>query len=260
MAIEAKFYSENLGFVLGGPQDSLMENAFGFNNFNVIAQPQLMQFQNSPLQTKQRFLLDNSINGPIDFSQSISSHIQKQSMEIDRFISLQNERLRFALQEQRKQQIAVFLKKYESKTQFLLSQKEEEITNAKNRAMELEQFIKRIEIENQTWQSVARENEAMVASLNSTIERLRETVYLSGNAADDAESCCEINQEGEEKTENEEQRTRKMVICRCCNARKSCVIMLPCRHLCSCKDCDAFLDFCPVCSMVKKDSIEAFLI
>lgn len=82
----------------------------------------------------------------------------------------QNDRLRLALQELRKQQISYFLKKSELKTQFLLQRKDEEIAKAVNKAMELENLVRRMETENQTWQRVAKEKEAMVMSLKNTIE------------------------------------------------------------------------------------------
>ncbi|KAI3446266.1 hypothetical protein Pfo_002931 [Paulownia fortunei] len=253
MAIQAQMYS---GFALGGPQDLLMDNACGLNNLCFIPQQQQQQKPQQEQQLMQRFpfLPENNIGDQqsMAFSQSISDHTENQRIEIDLFINSQNEKLRMALQEQRKHQIALFMKKYESKIQFLIKQKEEEVAKAAKRTMELQDFLKRMEIENQTWQRVAKENEAMVASLNTTIERLRET---AANAAEDAESCC---LEEEQKTEKWEQETRKM-ICRCCNSRNSCVIMLPCRHLCSCKYCDALLDSCPVCKMVKKASIEALV-
>lgn len=150
-----------------------------------------------------------------------------------------------ALQEHRKQQTAVLMKKYESKIQSLMRHKDEEIVRAANRNMELQDCMRKMEMERQMWQRAAQENEAVAASLN---QRLRE----SGGAAEDAESWCG----GGERSEERE--TRKMV-CRCCYSRKSCVIMLPCRHLCSCRDCDAFLDCCPVCNVAKKGSLEALL-
>uniref|UniRef100_A0A2P2Q6C6 RING-type domain-containing protein n=1 Tax=Rhizophora mucronata TaxID=61149 RepID=A0A2P2Q6C6_RHIMU len=51
-----------------------------------------------------------------------------------------------------------------------------------------------------------------------------------------------------------------MMVCKCCNARSSCVLFIPCRHLCSCKACDAFLDSCPVCQTAKETSIEALMV
>ena len=50
----------------------------------------------------------------------------------------------------------------ESKALALLRQKDEEIVKATNRAMELEYFLRKLEMENQAWQSVAKENEAKV--------------------------------------------------------------------------------------------------
>ncbi|XP_047964499.1 probable BOI-related E3 ubiquitin-protein ligase 2 [Salvia hispanica] len=60
---------------------------------------------------------------------------------------------------------------------------------------------------------VAEENEAMIASLRE-------------NGAGDAEWCCRSVELMEEEKEK--------AVCRCCNSRNSCVVMLPCRHLCSC--------------------------
>ncbi|XP_073128243.1 BOI-related E3 ubiquitin-protein ligase 1-like [Henckelia pumila] len=244
MAIEAQLYSENLGFAFGGTQDLFMENACGFNSLCFVPQQQ----QHQSVQFDQAH----------DFSRSLSAQIEKQRMEIDGFICLRNERLRLALQEQRRRQNVLFLKKYESRTLLLLKQREEQISKARNRSVELQDFLRRMEIENQAWQRLAKENEVKVASLNSTIQRLKDAVNLSSNGrAEDAESCCKIM--GEERTENVDHFQSKKMVCRNCNNRNSSVIMLPCRHLCSCRDCEPFLDSCPVCGMVKKACIEALI-
>ena len=163
-----------------------------------------------------------------------------------------------ALQEQRKQQIALLLRKYELKAVNLLKQKDEEITKAMNRAMELEELLRRIEIENQAWQRLAKENEAMIVSLTDTIEKIKENAFLT-NGVEDAESCCDFEtgeNRGHEREIEEEQGNREMV-CKSCNSLNSCVIFLPCRHLCCCRDCHVFLDSCPACGTVKKATIEA---
>ncbi|GFP89055.1 boi-related E3 ubiquitin-protein ligase 1 [Phtheirospermum japonicum] len=246
MAIQAQMYS---GFGFGGSQDYLMDNGCGLNNLCFVSQQEQHLMQRVPPFTPKNITDDQQ---SVAFSQTLSAHIENQKSEIDLFIHSQNERLRMALQEQRRQQTSLLMKKYESKIQFLINQKEEEIEKAAKRTMELQEFLRRMEIESQAWQRAARENEAMAASLNSTIERLRETA-AANNAADDAESCCCL---GEEKIEIE---NRKTMVCKSCNYRESSVIMLPCRHLCSCRECDAFLDSCPVCKTVKKASIEALL-
>ncbi|XP_009791658.1 putative BOI-related E3 ubiquitin-protein ligase 3 [Nicotiana tabacum] len=273
MAIQAQLYTDNFGFPFGGSQD-LMENGCGFNQFSFSPQQQQHLQQNFQQQSFLQILpqknnqnLMNIVpkqynNGTesMPFSQCIASQFEKQSIEIDQFISLQNERLRLVLNEQRKQQLALIWRKYEAKVQFLLKQKDEEIAKAVNRKKELEEFLQKMEIENQTWQKIAQENEAIVISLNNTIEQLRENgVYCltSANGAEDAESCCDFGHENEEEN-GEDDQTRKMK-CKSCNSRKMCMIFLPCRHLSTCKDCDSFLNQCPVCGIAKKASIEALI-
>ncbi|KAG6403642.1 hypothetical protein SASPL_135870 [Salvia splendens] len=251
MAIQAQLFSENLGFPLGNSQDLMVENGCGFDNLCFAPQQQQQLILFDQFQNSSRILVDNNaqFHQFMTFSQSVSSHIERQRLEFEQFLNLQNERLRMAMQEQRKQHISVLMTKYEWKSDLLLKQKDEEIAKAANRTTELHNFMKKMEIENLTWQRVAKENEAMIASLNDSIQRLRESAFLSENAAEDAESCCR-----EEKTE-----TKNKMVCRICNTRNSCVVMLPCRHLCSCKDCEVFLDSCPVCSMPKKAAIEALI-
>lgn len=253
MAIQAKLYTDNLGFSFGGSQD-LMENACGgFNHFSFTTQQQnfLQQQQISPQKIMNQNLMSNNITESMPFSQFLATQMEKQRIEIDQFITLQNEKLRWVLNEQKKQQLALIWRKYESKVEFLVKHKDEEIAKAENRRRELEEFLKKMEIENQAWQRIANENEAIVISLNHTIEQLRESGYCLSTNGEDAESCCDVHEE-------EEEETRKM-ICKSCNSRFSCMIFLPCRHLSSCKPCDSLLHQCPACGIPKKATIEALI-
>lgn len=182
------------------------------------------------------------------------------------------------LQEQRKQQVAALLKKAELDALLMLGQKDEQIAQAAKKRAELEEFLRRLEAENLSWRRVAQENEAMVLSLHNTLEQIKErssychTHNNNGAEREDAESCCgesRRNMATEEGTgENRvpcggkgeaQQVARTTMVCRSCNSRSSCFMFLPCRHLCSCKACEAFLEACPACRMPKKSSIEALL-
>ncbi|XP_055814715.1 probable BOI-related E3 ubiquitin-protein ligase 3 isoform X2 [Solanum dulcamara] len=258
MAIQAQLYTDNLGFSSGGSQD-LMENACGGFNHVCLTTHQQPNF----LQQQQMFtqkiinqnLMNNNITESMPFSQFLATQMEKQRNEIDQFIILQNEKLRWVLNEQKKQQLALIWRKYESKLLFLLKQKDEEIARGANRTKELEEYLKKMEMENQAWQRIVNENEAIVMSLNNTIEQLRESGYCLSTNGEDAESCCDVH---DNQDDEEEQETRKM-ICKSCNSRFSCMIFLPCRHLSSCKPCDSLLHQCPVCGIAKKASIEALI-
>ncbi|XP_043702249.1 probable BOI-related E3 ubiquitin-protein ligase 3 [Telopea speciosissima] len=283
MAVQEQQYPENLGFPLFGLQewmDSCCGGSVGFNDlyFNPQQQEQMQQLQNLNIQRNQTLGFENSpvvsssSNGNLvsmAFSESLAAQIDKQALEIDRFILLQNERLRSALHEQRKQQMATLLKKMESKALSLLKWKDEDIARAAKRTIELEECLRKVEMENQAWRKVAKENKAMVVALNNTLEQVKENACCFPSAeADDAESFCDVSPEHnreekgrEEARYNEEQEPMRKMACKVCNSRRSCVLFLPwTRHLCSCKSCEAFLDSCPVCNSLKNASMEVFLL
>ncbi|MFS8025138.1 putative transcription factor C2H2 family [Helianthus anomalus] len=264
MAIQARLYSDNLAFPFvnddgGGDANlsqSLIENGCCFNDLYLYNLHQQQHYQQSqPPSGNQDSCFDNGFNKPISlqYSSSVMANIQKQNQEIEEMISLQNERLRLALQAHKKQQLLTILKNYESKSKLLLRQKDEEIKRATNRRIELEEFLRRTDIERQKWQTVANETEAMVINLNNTIEQMVSDQNMKKDAEDEG-SCCYENNNSENMKTN-----KTMKICKSCFNEDSCVVMLPCRHLCSCESCNVFLHSCPVCKMVKKASIQVSL-
>ena len=167
----------------------------------------------------------------------------------------QNERLRSALGEQRKRQLAILLKSMESKAFYLMRRKEEDLARATKKTMELEASLRKAEMESETWQRLAKANEAMVMDLSNTLEQVRQSLVWVNNTAEDAESLFSGSCDRDQQEVKEE--SNKMA-CKHCNSRSSCVLFLPCRHLCSCKSCEAILDSCPVCKSVKEASLKVF--
>lgn len=152
------------------------------------------------------------------------------------------------MQEQRRQQVGTLLKKVESDMCHILRQKDEQIAQATKKRLELEQFLIRLETDNQMWRRASRENEAMVLSLNNALEQIKERTL----AIEEVESCCDMKNHEEETWEN----TSLNTICKCCYSQESSFMFLPCRHLCSCKSCEPSLQTCPVCLMPKRSIIE----
>ncbi|KAB2628271.1 BOI-related E3 ubiquitin-protein ligase 2 [Pyrus ussuriensis x Pyrus communis] len=196
---------------------------------------------------------------PTQFSENLGAQLDLQRHELDCIIQLQSEKLKFALQEQRKQQLAALLCNLESRTLNVIRQKEEELGQATKKAMELQDCLRKAEMESDMWQRVAKANETMVTDLNNELEQVRERLVLVSSETDDAESCCENRVAIMEEDQLAEEKRRKLV-CKSCQARSSCVLFLPCRHLCSCKFCEGFLGFCPVCDSAKEASMEVFFV
>ncbi|KAJ0247235.1 SBP protein [Hirschfeldia incana] len=221
----------------------------------------------------QSYLNNNNLHSQKDFNQHalfqhqpyrsqsvLDAYMERQKQEIDQFIRVQNERLRYALQEQRRQETEAMLRKMEAKALVLMTRKEEEMSRALSKNMELEDLLRKMEMENQTWQRMARENEAMVATLNSTLEQVREraaaaTCRDEAGTAEDEGSCCG-GDGGDGFPPAKEVRSCCL---NCGSDGETRVLFLPCRHLCCCTRCEDGLVVCPMCSAPKKNRIEAFI-
>ncbi|XVE83704.1 hypothetical protein DITRI_Ditri16bG0108100 [Diplodiscus trichospermus] len=157
--------------------------------------------------------------------------------------------------------VAAMVKILELRGMILLRQKDEEILKATNKTMELQNLLKKLKIENQAWQRVAKQNESMVLYFKQHARTTTRTSFsLLQQWTNDAKSCCEVNggvkieeNKGfvgpvatDHGQEQNEERTRKMMltltmVCKYCNSKTTSVLFLPCRHLSSCKDCALFL-------------------
>ncbi|KAK7409760.1 hypothetical protein VNO78_00049 [Psophocarpus tetragonolobus] len=286
MAIEAQLYPNKAGFPFCGSKNLMIEpclnpqpqaythsqageqQCLGSLNPNMsLVDPTFLCYSNSNI----HHTAINKYNHLSSCPQLLPIHLHPQR-EIDHFITSQNEKLRILLQEQRKQHVTELLKKVEPNALRLLRQKDEEIAQATKKSSELKEFLRRLEVENQSWRKVAEENEAIVLSLHNTLEQMKER-KLYRMTTEDAASCCDDNMRNtamkEGTGENRgwrggvgevEQNRKRTMDCKCCNSQKSCFMFLPCRHLCSCKTCEPFLQLCPICSMPKKSSIETLIV
>ncbi|XP_019708247.1 uncharacterized protein [Elaeis guineensis] len=214
-------------------------------------------------------------------AQELAFHLYQQNVEIDALVRLQNERLRSGLEEVRKRYCRVVLSAVEQRVAKRLREKETELEDATRRNVELEEKVRQMSAENQMWFNVAKNNEAIVNSLRTSLEQVllqndasaapdhgnqgREGYGDSEGAAalfpaDDAQSCCfeEDRREAEAAVarENEELRLRR--VCKVCRDKDACVLLLPCRHLCLCMVCAPKIATCPICHSMKNASLQIF--
>ncbi|XP_054792680.1 probable BOI-related E3 ubiquitin-protein ligase 2 [Prosopis cineraria] len=270
MAVHAHFYSEGTGLPVRFPDWAGTGQVLGMDNGLLLSLPQPSQPQFQQHQTYQNSGFGRNEGSSFSFtcysfpstslSHALNTQLELQRHELDRMLLSQNEILRQALQHQRKEQVAILLSALESKSLSLMRQKEDDLMQAKKKTRELEDCLRKAEMESEAWQRLAKEKEAMVVSLTTTLEQVRERGVWDGNRAEDTGSCCGPSEERQYREEEEKvERRRKRMACKSCNSRSSCVLFLPCRHICSCYFCEALLDFCPVCNSAKEGCVEVLL-
>ncbi|XP_008809947.2 probable BOI-related E3 ubiquitin-protein ligase 2 [Phoenix dactylifera] len=211
--------------------------------------------------------------------QDLVSHLDHQSLEIDALIGFQSEKFRSGLEEARKRHCRALMSILEQRAEKRLKEKEAELESVSRRNAELEEKARQVEAESQIWFNMAKNNEAIAASLRTTLDQvlLRNAAGCGGGRpkegygdsdgapfpADDAQSCCFEDEAAVAAAGGifcggrEELRWRRS--CKVCGEKEVTFVLLPCRHLCLCKDCESMTDTCPICQAWKNASFQIFM-
>lgn len=130
---------------------------------------------------------------------------------------------------------------------------------------ELIERIKQVSVEVQSWHYKTKYNESVVTFLKSNLQQIMAQGAKRGkegcgdSEVDDAASYTNANRLGIIDVPGSSVFTKKPTNCRACKVREVSVLLLPCRHLCLCKDCEGFIDICPVCSVMKTATVQVYM-
>lgn len=134
-----------------------------------------------------------------------------------------------------------------------------EIVNMNRRNMELGLKIKQVAMEAQSWHYRAKYNESVVNTLKSNLQEvIAQKPVQEGygdSEVDDAASYTNVNAMGNPY----QTYSVKSLLCKACNGKEVCVLLLPCRHLCLCKECEVLTEKCPICQSTRTESVQVFL-
>lgn len=175
------------------------------------------------------------------------------------------------LEEAQKRHIRSLLLAVEYRALKRLREKDTELDSVRRKNAELEEKVKQMMTENQIWCHVARNNETIVSNLRTSLEQILlqnsgaskegygDSSDAVGVGTDDAQSCCydSVEERTGATRENRQMKFRKN--CKACGENDVSVLLLPCRHLCLCKECESKIDICPICKSTKKASLQVFM-
>ncbi|CAH2035805.1 unnamed protein product [Thlaspi arvense] len=137
-----------------------------------------------------------------------------------------------------------------------LREKDDELEMINRKNKELEVRMEQLTMEAEAWQQRAKYNENMIAALNYNLERAqgrpRDSIEGCGDSeVDDTASCFNG------RNNNSNGKTKMM--CRFCGVREVCMLLLPCKHMCLCKECERKLSSCPLCQSSKFLGMEVYM-
>ncbi|KAF5180063.1 Boi-related e3 ubiquitin-protein ligase [Thalictrum thalictroides] len=275
MAVQAQYPSNVLLLNRNGQE---MKNTIG-NEYLMQTQQQQHQQQQGGFLLDQSHMLFNNNNGVLGVnprkraresninvgSNDLTIQINKQRDEIDQYLQLQGDQLRRTLAERRKEHYRALVGVAEESARTRLREKEAEVEKATRRNAELEQRVAQLRVEAQVWHHKARNQEANAASLQLQLQQamLMQGAQDNNNRREEGVGCSgEGEAEDAESAHIDPERAVMMMSgpsCKACQGRVASVVLLPCRHLCLCTNCNAGVDTCPVCLSFSSSSVEVFL-
>ena len=165
---------------------------------------------------------------------------------------------------------------------YSIKEKDAEIAEVCNRNVELQNLVKQLSFESQVWQTVACRDEATIESLKSHLTQIStvaetkrrrvsikegsgESYYVEGMES----QCIHKWEENDGTKKTLEDDLEHLLIggnmrdernyCRICRSNSVCILLLPCKHLCLCKECDLMQKECPLCGETKRGSVQVYM-
>ncbi|KAF8677133.1 hypothetical protein HU200_046600 [Digitaria exilis] len=200
----------------------------------------------------------------------LMAEIDKENKEISYYLRLQAEQIGKQMKEVNQRRMISFLANLERAVGKKLREKELEAEAMNRKSKELNEQIRQVAMEVQTWQSAALYNQSVANSLKS---RLMQVVAQNTNLNREGTGDSEEDNAASSQNPNagaapggffqssllggrNTTPTVGLGACRWCGGKEANVLVMPCRHLCLCTDCERVSDVCPVCRFPKSGSVE----
>ncbi|KAI3756472.1 hypothetical protein L1987_56293 [Smallanthus sonchifolius] len=198
-------------------------------------------------------------------SEELTTQVNQQRDEIEQFLHVQGEELRRMLASKRQMHYCALLRAAEESMSSRMRDKDAEAEKVKRRNVELEARAAHLSAEAQVWQARARVQEAEAATLQSQLQEAIVSRRVRGNSLAEREEVGLRYASGEpEDAESAYIDPERVVLvsgpgCKACGKRVASVVLLPCRHLCVCTECDGVVSACPSCLSFRSSSIEVYM-
>ncbi|XP_037445413.1 BOI-related E3 ubiquitin-protein ligase 1-like isoform X2 [Triticum dicoccoides] len=213
----------------------------------------------------------SSLTSTTPFGHDIMTEMEKGNKEIDYYLRSQVEQLSRRVKEMKQRQMVSLVSTLERGVGKKLREKELEVEAMNKKSQELNEQIRQVAIQVQSWQSAALYNESVASTLKTQLMKV-----VADHANRTREGCGDSVVESGAVPGQKNINTvpggffkscllpgvksgvagSGLAACKWCGAKEAAVLVMPCRHLCLCADCDRVTDACPVCQYPKSGSVE----
>ncbi|GFZ21238.1 SBP (S-ribonuclease binding protein) family protein [Actinidia rufa] len=202
----------------------------------------------------------------LSLGDNIRTELDRQKEELDHYIKIQEDTLVKGLRDIKQKHTASFLTAIEKGISQKLREKDAEIKNINQKNRELVERIKQAATDAQNWYYRAKYNESVANVLKSNLHQAISQGPDQGregfgdSEVDTAASYIDpSNYLSRPGGTGMATSSKYNMICRSCKSKEVSIMLMPCRHLCLCKDCDGFIGVCPICQVVKTASFQVYL-
>lgn len=174
----------------------------------------------------------------------------------------QEEYLRKGIRDMTERHTASFLSAVERGVNKKLLEKDMEIENMNRRNRELGERIKQVTIEVQNWQYRAKYNESVANVLRTN---LQQAISMGADQGKEGFGDSEVDDDAasyvnlKNKHQGSNRGSKEGMVCKVCKFNEVSVLLIPCRHLCLCRDCNGLVNVCPVCRLMVTDRVPVYL-
>ncbi|XP_024988131.1 E3 ubiquitin-protein ligase BOI-like isoform X1 [Cynara cardunculus var. scolymus] len=203
------------------------------------------------------------------FGDGVTNELDRHNEELERFIMIQGENMVKGVKEIRQRHMATFLASIGKGIEKKIREKDLEIETINLKNKDLVGRIKQVANEAQNWHYRAKYNESMVNMLRTNLQQAlaqgneqQQQVKEGFGDTDveyDAVSSIDPNNYLNAPGKSLKDNNSSMMVCKACKAKEVSVLVMPCRHLSLCKDCDRGVNVCPVCQIVKTVGVEVYM-
>jgi len=211
-------------------------------------------------------------------AENFGSHLRQEQDEIAQLLKIQNEQLKSFLDEKRQRHAHQLVSAVEETVARELREKDMELEKAKLHNQEILERCAQLITDSHHWQTKVRNTETMVNILRANLQQAQQQQHSlfplshrmeqfpckegcgdSEGADDCASSYVDDINDAHTRAFNENRELREQRTCRVCRTQDVSMLLLPCRHLCLCQDCEGQLHACPLCRTPKNASVQVYM-